>query len=232
MNETKEIDTKLSCEFCKRSFVQERNFMRHICEPKRRWLDKDKQSNRIAFQCFVDFFRKQSASKKAKTYEDFIKSPYYGAFMKFGNYCIDVNCINISRFCDWLLKDNHKIDYWCSDSNYNKFLIEYLKAEDAYDAIKRGIQYCMEIAPEYNLQYHDLLRFGNAYKICHAVTTGKISPWMLYQSSSGVEFLSKLDPTQEKIVLDYINPEHWAIKFLREADTVVDIKKLLKDAGY
>jgi len=195
MNETKVIDSSLNCEFCKRSFVKEGNFLRHICEPKRRWLDKDKQSNRIAFQCFVD-------------------------------------CINISRFCDWLLKGNHKIDYWCTDANYTQFLIEFLKTEDAYDAVKRSIQYCMDLAPEYNLQYHDLLRFGNVYKICHAVTTGKISPWMLYQSSSGVEFLSKLDPTQEKIVLDYINPEHWAIKFLREADTVVDIKKLLKDAGY
>ena len=61
---------------------------------------------------------------------------------------------------------------------------------------------------------------------------GKISPWMLYQSGSGVHFLDTLNQDHVKIIIDYINPEQWALKFHREPDLTKQIKDLLKTAGY
>jgi hypothetical protein len=55
---------------------------------------------------------------------------------------------------------------------------------------------------------------------------------MLYHSESGVEFLSNLNEGQQKIIMDYINPEQWALKFRRNADIVPQIKELLNAAGY
>jgi hypothetical protein len=55
---------------------------------------------------------------------------------------------------------------------------------------------------------------------------------MLYHSESGKQFLNKLDETQVKMVIDYINPELWAIKFKRNTDDVNEVKKLLDTAGY
>lgn len=224
--------TKYSCEFCKREFIRESTVLKHICEYKHRWLDKDKHSNRIGFQSFIQFYKKNSSSKKTKTYEEFIKSAYYTAFVKFGHYCVEINCINIPRFLDWLTENSIKIDTWTSDNVYTRFLIEYLRTEDPYDAIGRSVNTTMELADVENIQIKDVLRYGNKNKICYKITTGKISPWMLYQSESGVEFLNKLDESQVKIVIDYINPELWALKFKREPDIVTGIKKLLSDAGY
>ena len=62
--------------------------------------------------------------------------------------------------------------------------------------------------------------------------SAKISPWMLYQSASGIELLESLDITQQKMILDYINPEQWAIRFKRHADSVSQVKELLNAAGY
>jgi hypothetical protein len=55
---------------------------------------------------------------------------------------------------------------------------------------------------------------------------------MLYQSESGVKFLSKLDETQQKMILEYIDPEKWAIKFKRDPSIVKEVKELMHDAGY
>jgi hypothetical protein len=195
-------------------------------------LTKDLHGNRIGFQSWVQFYTKNTSSKKKRTYEDFIKSAYYTAFVKFGTYCVDVNVINVSRFVDWLLKNQIKIDTWCQDTVYTKFLIEYLRIEDPLDAIARSVQATIDLSEPERLLSKDYLRYGNSNKICYAITTGKISPWMLYHSDSGTKFLDKLDPTQVKIVIDYINPELWAIKFKREPENVQQVKELLDAGGY
>ena len=222
---------KFSCEFCKREFIRETTVLKHICEYKHRWLEKDKQSNRIGFQAWLEFYRKNSASKKYKTYEEFIRNPYYTAFSKFGLYCTDINAINVSRYLDWLLKDQIKIDEWCSDSIYTKFLIEYLRSEDPFDAIHRSVETTMQFAEIERIQHKDYLRYGNKNKICYAVTKGKISPWLLYQSKSGVHFLDTINPDHVKLIIDYINPEQWTLRFRRDPKVVNDVKELLVAIG-
>jgi hypothetical protein len=206
--------------------------MKHLCENKRRWQDKDQPGNRIGYQAWVEFYKKNTASKKPKTYVDFTKSAYYIAFVKFGHYCVDIKCINVVRYADWLLKNQIKIDSWCSDTNYTKFLIDYLKTEDPLDAIARSIETTMIISKDSGIETKDCLRYANRNKLAYAVTTGKISPWMLYQSESGVKFLEDLDESQQKMIIDYINPEQWAIKFRRNNEMVVQAKELLNAAGY
>lgn len=233
MKETEETSNKkFGCEFCGRSFIRESTVLKHICEYKHRWLEKDRPSNRIGFQAWIQFYKKNSASKKNKTYEEFIKSAYYSAFIKFGLYCTEVNVINVPRYADWLVKNQIKIDTWNTDANYTKFLIEYLKTEDPLDAIHRSIETCVILASDQKILSKDVIRFGNKNKICFQITKGKISPWMLYQSTSGQEFLSQLDATQQKMIMDYINPEQWAIKFKRSTDMVEQVKEILLTAGY
>jgi hypothetical protein len=55
---------------------------------------------------------------------------------------------------------------------------------------------------------------------------------MLFQSRSGIEFIESLDGGLQQMIFDYINPEQWAIKFLRNKDSVKQVKDLLKEAGY
>ena len=73
MNKIEEIKTDYSCEFCNRKFVREKTLFTHICETKRRWLEKDKLGNRLGFQSFVQFYKKHTSAKKTKTYDEFIR---------------------------------------------------------------------------------------------------------------------------------------------------------------
>lgn len=237
LKNTKKIEatdsvTKYGCEFCKREFLRESTVLKHICEYKHRWLEKDRQGNRIGFQAWLQFYLKNSTSKKNRTYEEFIKSAYYTAFVKFGSYCVDINALNVNRFVDWLLKNQVKVDAWNSDNSYNKFLTEYLREEDPLDAIARSIETTILLAESERVLNRDILRYANKNKICYAITTGKISPWMLYQSDSGTKFLDGLDETQVKMIIDYINPELWAIKFIRDMKIVPQVKELLVAVGY
>ena len=220
------------CEFCGRTFARESTILKHICEYKHRWLEKDRPGSRLAFQAWLEFYKKNSASKKHKTFEEFIKSPYYTAFIKFGTYCVEINALNVARYAEWLVKNQIKIDTWNTDSVYNRYLVEYLRTEDALDAIHRSVETTMKLAEYEKIQSRDYLRYGNINKICHAIASGKISPWLLFQSKSGVEFMDKLEPGQVKMIIDYVDPEKWALKFHREPDVVKTVKEILTTGGY
>ena len=205
--------------------------MNHLCESKRRWQDRDLAGNRIGFQSWLRFYKKNT-NKTQLTYVDFAKSAYYIAFVKFGHYCVNVKVINVNRYADWLLDNKLKIDNWCSDVNYNKFLIQYLKDEDPLDAIARSIETTIDIAKEAGVQSKDCLRYVNRNRLAQMVSNGKISPWMLYHSESGIAFLEALDEVQQKYILEYINPEQWAVKFKRDPEMVTQVKQLLAAGGY
>ena len=226
------VETKKHyCEFCEREFLRESTILKHLCETKRRWIDRDKHGNRIGYNSWIQFHNKTS-NKKKKDYIDFTKSAYYTAFVKFGNYCVDAQVINVSRYIDWLLKNQISIDTWNRDSTYTKFIMDYLKTEDPLDAIARSIETTIHLAKEDKIMTKDILRYGNRNRICHEITKGKISPWMLYHSESGIDFISKLDSTQEKMILEYINPEQWAIKFKKYKNMIAEVKELLHAGGY
>lgn len=223
--------SKFKCDFCEKEFVKENTLLKHVCESKRRWQDKDKRGNQLGFQAWVRFYSKHT-SKKKKEYTDFVKSSYYSAFVKFGNYCVDAQVMNVPRYVDYLLKEKISIDLWNRDTSYTKFIIDYCKVEDPLDAIARSIETTVQLARIENIQTKDVLRYGNVNRICFEITKGKISPWMLYQSSSGLSFLEKLDNTQQKMILDYINPEQWALKFHRQKNIIPEVKELLHAGGY
>jgi len=231
MKETQVTD-RFVCDFCNKEFQREQTMFKHMCETKRRVGDKDTAGNRIAFQCWLTFYKKNTNSRKPKSYLDFAKSAYYIAFVKFGNYCVDINAINIPRYLDWLLDNKISVDSWTSDQVYNRYLIYYLREEDPLDAIARSIETTIKLAEPENIKANDYLRFGSKNRICYQITLGKISPWMLFQSVSGIECIESLDEGLQRMIFDYINPEQWALKFLRNKDSVKQVKELLKEAGY
>jgi hypothetical protein len=230
MNKITEINHQ--CDFCGRKFLRETTIAKHLCESKRRWLDKDKHCNRIGYNAWVQFYDTQHINKKKKEYADFIKSAYYTAFVKFGLYCVNANVINVTRYVDWLLKNQIKIDSWNKDSNYTKFIIDHLKTEDPLDAIARSIETTLALAKKDGIPTKDVFKYGNKNSICFEITKGKISPWMLFHSNSGLSFIENLDVTQQKMILEYINPEQWAIKFKKQSNIINEIKELLNAGGY
>jgi hypothetical protein len=195
-------------------------------------LARTQKNSIIGYEAWKQFYSTGFANQKTRTYEEYIRSPFYNAFSKFGVFCIDIQVLNIPRYVDFLLKEQVKIDFWNKDTTYNKFLASYLKTEDPFDAIARSIETTIKLSESENTLPADYFKVTGPNKICQEVVKGKISPWLLYQSKSGVEFLSGLNSDQERIILPYIAPEYWAIKFISNKELALQIKELMTLAGY
>lgn len=219
------------CEHCLRGFSRESSFFKHICEQKRRWLDREKPGNRIGYLAWKNYFNRHHPGKKNTEYSDFYRSNYYTAFVKFGNYCVGVNAINPGAYSTWLVANKVPIDNWSTDSQYTPYLVEYLRTEDHLDAVRRTLDVLLDQCSGEGLRIEDVFKYLNTNKILQLITAGRVSPWVLYQCNSGIEWLAKLDRDQTALIFDYINPERWNIKFRREQEAVATVKNLLKELG-
>ena len=220
------------CRYCKRSFVKETSLSVHMCEPKRRFQEQDERGVQLGLQAYLKFYEMSQGSARLKTFEDFTASPYYRAFVKFGRYCVDTRAVNPARFMEWLLKHNKKIDHWGRDTMYTEYLTEYLRVENVNDALARAMEFAIDWSEQTGNPAEDCLRYGNTNAMVYAVTTGRISAWIVYNCASGQQFLSELDATQISMIWPYIDSEVWMKRF---GDYVADqeyVKEMLQKAGW
>ena len=220
------------CQYCDRSFIKETTLSVHVCEQKRRQQERNEVGVHLGFQAYLKFYDYTQGSSRLKSWEEFAKSPYYRAFVKFGRYCVGLRAVNPVRFMDWLLKNNKKIDYWCKDAFYTEYLIGYLRVEAVDDALTRAIEYGITWQESTGNPAHDCLRYGNTNAICYAVTTGKISPWVIYNSESGQKFLTSLDQSQIAMIWSYIDSDVWQKRFNDYGADQAYAQEILKQAGW
>lgn len=234
LNPPAKIESKMSyqCEFCKKTFARESTIAVHMCEPKRRRMQQNERGVQIGFQAYLEFYRLMNKSSKQRTFDDFADSPYYKAFVKFGRYCVDTKVINPSRMIDWLLKNQKKIDQWCSDRIYTEYLIDYLQIESVADALARSVEYSIDWAERNQARPQDCLRYGSANGTCYAIVTGRISPWVIYNSESGQQFLDSLSSEQVLMIWPYINSDIWQKKFHSNSEDQEYARDILNTAGW
>ena len=154
------------CKFCKKTFGSEKTLLTHLCEPKRRWNNRNEKNVQLAFRCFQHFWRITATNMKhEKTYDEFMNSKYYLAFVKFANYILGVYVANIETYIEWLLKKRVRIDKWSSDTVYEEYIKEFNVRESVDRAIERTILTIKDWAEENNKYQHNAIEFCLAHQL-------------------------------------------------------------------
>ena len=221
-----------TCQYCKKDFIKESSLTVHTCEQRRRYTEKDEAGVRMGFNAYLKFYELTQGSAKLKTYTDFAESPDYKACVKFGRYCINTRVINPARFTEWVLKQNKKLDRWCSDKLYEEYLLYYLRVERMEDALARAIEHSIKWSEDKDAAPQDFLRYGNTNVVLHAIIGGRISAWVLYTSESGQKFLSELNEEQRTMIWPYIDVDIWTKKLREDPANRIEAQELLQKAGW
>ena len=181
--------SKYKCTYCGKEFLKERTLQVHLCEPKRRYLQKDEKWVVNAFMVFQRFYQIHQHNSRPKTYDDFVKSAYYNAFVKFGRFIMHINPLYPDKYIDYVLRSKIKLDHWARDDLYEVYLIEALKTEPVEAALQRSITTMMDWATEQNAQWSDYFRLVNKNRAVQHIQQGNISPWLLLGCNAGKRML-------------------------------------------
>jgi hypothetical protein len=211
--------------------MKEKTLYAHMCENKRRAMQKDEKRVQAGFMAFNKFFRMTQAAKKDKTYEDFCKSPYYNAFVKFGSFINNVLPLYPEKFMDYVIKSGVKLDHWCRDELYDSYLFDMLKAEPVESAVQRSIQTMMEWGDISQAEFNHYFNYVNLNRAVHDIRNGKISPWLLLNCRGGKELLNKFNNDQLDMIAPAFDLPFWLKKFKAVPADVALVKEICKEAG-
>ena len=149
------------CTYCDKTFARERTLQVHLCEPKRRHLQKNEKWVQNAFMVFRRFYEIHQNANTPKTYEEFCNSSYYNAFVKFGRFIMNINPLYPEKYIDYVILSKVKLDFWARDDLYEAYLVDTLKTEPVEAALQRSIATMMDWAQEQNVQWSDYFRLVN-----------------------------------------------------------------------
>lgn len=218
------------CEYCGKPFAKEKTLFIHVCEQKRRHLSKNEKHVQMGLLTFQRFYDLAQKGKANKTFDEFAKSPYYTAFVKFGSFMVNTAPIYPERFIDYVIKSGVKLDHWCRDELYDQYIQELIKIEPADGAIQRTLQTMIDWGEKNKAQWEHYFAFVNHNRATHDIKEGLISPWVLLNTKSGKELLRNMNDEQLAIVGPVVDPQFWMRRFKSlPADTEL-VKNVIREA--
>jgi len=219
------------CEYCGSGYTREKTLAVHMCEQKRRHLQRSEKRVQLGFYAFNQFYKLSAGSKKDKTYEEFCKSPYYNAFVKFGSFLNNVKPLYPEKYINYVVTSGVKLDDWCKETLYETYAIELIMKEGVETALERSIMTMMEWAEENDSVWNHYFNYVSLNRAVWHIKDGKISPWMILNCKSGKEMLGKFNDEQLSLIYHIMNPEHWAMRFRKLPADVELVKEVAKESN-
>ena len=174
--------------------------------------------------------KSEKNNMKEKTYNDFCKSSYYNAFVKFGRFMMHINPLYPEKYIDYVILSKIKLDHWSRDDLYESYLIDTLKVEPVEAALRRSIATMMDWAEEQHAQWSDYFRLVNTNRAVQHIQQGKISPWLLLGCNAGKKMLKSFTDEQLQMTARFINPEYWNAKFKSYPADLLFVEETAKEA--
>jgi hypothetical protein len=219
------------CQYCQKKFKSEKTIMVHVCEPKRRYMNKDEKYSRLAFYAFNRFYEMTQTIGKPIEFDMFAKSKFYLGFTKFGKHVLNINAINPEEFIDFVIRNSVKLDKWTSDSVYETYIQELNRKESADRAVERSILLMQKWGEEYDRPFNKFFEEVSKPLAIHYIKSGRISPWVIFNCDNGAELIDSLSDHELTLINDCLEPAFWTRKFNARAEDVQFVKMILKKAG-
>ncbi len=219
------------CEYCNTGYTREKTLAVHMCEQKRRALQKNEKRVQLGLYAFNQFYKLSAGSKKDKTYDDFCKSPYYNAFVKFGSFVNNVRPLYPEKYVDYVVTSGVKLDHWCKEEMYEKYALELIKKEGVQTALERSVITMMDWADENNSVWNHYFHYVSLNRAIYHIKDGKVSPWLILNCKSGKQMMSKFNDEQLSIIYNVMDPQHWARRFKRQIGDVETVKEVVKESN-
>ena len=218
------------CSHCNSKFTKEKTLMIHMCEQKRRHFAKNEKHVSMGLFAFNKFYELSQKSKETKTYDEFSRSSYYNAFVKFGSFIANINPLYPEKFVEFVIHSGVKLDHWCREELYEKYVLHLLQTESVETALERSIKHMTEWANKNNSQWNHYFNYVSTSRAMFDIKDGKVSPWLVLNSPSGKKLLDQFDDVQLSAISNIIDPQFWVKKFKSQKSDSDLVKQVVKES--
>jgi hypothetical protein len=124
-----------------------------------------------------------------------------------------------------------KLDHWCRDELYEKYVLHLIKNEPVEVALERSIKHMMDWAENNSSVWNHYFLYVSLSRATYDIKDGKVSPWLILNSKNGKEMLQKFNDEQLLAIGNIIDVPFWLNKFKKlPADTEL-VKQVVKESN-
>lgn len=219
------------CNFCKKEFTRPKTLEVHICEQKRRWINKDERAVRIAYASWQHWCKRTGLhlNKKNVSYEDFMKSSTYITFVKFGNFVEENRLSNYLAYIDFMIKQNYKSNDWLKNSTYEYFIKMNIRQESIEDAIQRTVTFMDKWSTEHEEDWTTFFEKISGQEALDWLRSGRISPWIFFISKKAQMLLATMSDEQVMLLDRYLDIKWWSATLRRKPKDRIFVEQMVED---
>lgn len=137
----------------------------------------------------------------------------------------------MENYIEHIVTSGIKLDHWCRDEHYEKYVIDLIKKESVETALERSIETMTEWANDKQSVWNHYFSYASVNRIVWDIRDGKISPWLLLNCKTGTQALSSFNDEQLNLLINVLDPSHWALRFKRQPADVELVKEIAAKAG-
>jgi hypothetical protein len=220
------------CDYCKKTFVREQSLMAHMCEPKRRHVEKDLPHVKLALRAYQMWWLSLNPTKLIPPpVTQFQKSELYSAFVRVGAWSQEHQVQQFDAWVNWHIKNQTAVDAWCDTPSYLMYLKDLLLTESHEQAVDRSLKTITHWHQATGHAWQDVFRKCSPAQMCGWIQQGRVSAWVLYNAVSAVDFLNRCSPEQLQIIQSHAPMHLWKIRFLRMPTESQAVRHSLQLAG-
>lgn len=217
------------CSYCHKTYVNEDRFLKHKCKTMERVEAQNTIIGQTAYKQYCLWMKLYKRNKPKL--ETFLQSKFYGTFIKFAEYTIQMKLPDVEAFIQLMIEKDFSPYLWMNDKVYNLYL-ERLDRKST--PIKQASITCntlINLADDNNVDVKDVFSVLTINEVMQLIRERKLSPWILLASTKFKQLVLRSTLEEQKILEDLIRPIYWKVKFSNNPDTVKTMKQLVAEMG-
>jgi hypothetical protein len=220
------------CPYCKAEFKTKLGFKKHQCK-KKSLVETVGEANLHRLHILFNFWLKYNKlATKEKTYDEFLKSPYFASFSMIQVAIETGNIGDAKEYIIWLSKNKIRVDNWADPnilSRYKTYTsVEADGLEKVMDSMTNISNHCLK----HNIPIDQFFELASKSDITSMITGGLIHPWLLFTSSGQEQFFPRLTDEAFRHLMRVVNADYWLDRVERDTDTLAKIMEFYNEIGY
>ena len=114
---------------------------------------------------------------------------------------------------------------------YEKYVFDLIKTESVDTALERSIKHMIAWGEANNAPWNHYFLYVSLSRSVFDIKDGKVSPWVILNSTNGKAMLKKLSDEQLSSISSIIDLPFWLNKFKRFPDDVNLVKQVVKESN-
>jgi hypothetical protein len=219
------------CEYCHKHYTRESAYLKHLqtCPTMLRQDEFKSVHGQMSWEYYQAWRRAQH--RPVCNITTFFGSKLYNTFIRFARFVSSVQLPLPYKFVNVMVQNSVDPSIWTRTEVY----VEYIKnIDDLISPIEltyASAEVLFQYADKYEIPVCETFSYITPSELIRLVELRKLSPWLLLFSSKFASWLVTLGEEQQFLLEQAIKCEDWDKHKQRHRDSIVDIKRIVRELG-